>query len=110
MKRLDRAQNAVPAGLAHQHNLAKQIEELESRRKQVDELWEQLEAADVELSRQKQAAEQASTAARQRKQEHANLLQRLMNAIKSRNSRRGRLGNMTMQRNRAIRQVEKLTL
>jgi DNA repair exonuclease SbcCD ATPase subunit len=109
MKNLNRVQNLVPTTLVHHHNLAQQMEELESRRQQVDELWGQLEAADAELIKQKQEAEQASKVARQRKKENENLLQRLMNAIKSRNSMRGRLGNMTMQRNRAIRQVEKLT-
>lgn len=109
MKNLNRTQNSVPASLAHQHNLTQRMDELESRRQQVDDLWNKLEAADVELANQKQAAEQASAKAIKRKRENENLLQRLMTAIKSRNSMRGRLGNMTMQRNRAIRQVEKLT-
>jgi len=109
MKNLNRAKNSVPVSLAHQHNLAQRMDELESRRKQVDELWYKLEAADVELKNQQQAAEKASAKAIKHKQENENLLQRLMNAIKSRNSMRGRLGNMTMQRNRAIRQVETLT-
>lgn len=109
MRNLNRARNTVPVTLAHQHNLAKQMEELESRRKQVDDLWNQLEVSDAELARQKQEAEKANTVTRKRKQENENLLQRLMNAVKSRNSMRGRLGNMTMQRNRALRQVETLT-
>lgn len=109
MKNLNRAQNSVPASLAHQHNLAQRMDELESRRKQVDDLWNKLEAADAELENQKLTAEKASAKAIKRKQENENLLQRLMTAITSRNSMRGRLGNMTMQRNRAIRQVEKLT-
>jgi len=110
MKNLNRSQNSVPVSLAHQYNLAQQQAELESRRKQVDDLWNQLEAADAELVRQKNEAEKASAQARKRKQEKENLFQRLMSAIKSRNSMRGRPGNMTMQRNRAIRQVEKLTI
>ncbi len=109
MKNLNRSQSTVSASLAHHHNMAQQMEELESRRKQVDVLWNQLETADAELAKQKEEAEKASAKAKKHKKENENLLQRLMNAIKSRNSMRGRLGNMTMQRNRAIRQVEKLT-
>jgi DNA repair exonuclease SbcCD ATPase subunit len=109
MKNLDRTQNSAPESLVHQYNRAKQMEELESRRKQVDDLWNQIEAADVELAKQKQEADKASAVARKHKKENENLLQRLMGALQSRNSMRGRLGNMTMQRNRAIRQVEQLT-
>lgn len=109
MKNLNRKNHPVAPVVARHHALAQQLEELESRRRQVDDLWSQLETADAELVRQKQEAEKASTLARQRKQQNEGLLQRLMNAIKSRNSMRGRLGNMTMQRNRAIRQVEQLT-
>ncbi|MGF1571029.1 MAG: hypothetical protein ACFCVD_23630 [Nodosilinea sp.] len=109
MRNLDRSRHQASAAHVHQFNLAKQQEELESRRQQVDDLWNQLNASDIELANQKEAAEKSAALARKRKQENENLLQRLMNAIQSRNSMRGRLGNMTMQRNRAIRQVETLT-
>jgi len=110
MRNLERGRGQASATQVHHYNLAKNMEELESRRKQVDDLWNRLEAADQELAQQQQDAEKASAIARKRKRENENLLQRLMNAIKSRNSMRGRLGNMTMQRNRAIRQVEALTV
>lgn len=115
MKNLDRDQSSVSATQAAAHNRARQMEELESYRKQADDFWNQLQEVDQELEQQKQVAEKASqeakkaaALARKRKQENENLFQRLVGAIQSRNSMRGRLGNMTMQRNRAIQQAEKL--
>lgn len=109
MKSLNRNQNGASPDQIHHYNLAQQMEELESRRQQVDTLWRDLAEADAELAKQKQAAEQASIQVKKQRRENANLLQRLMSAIQSRNSMRGRLGNMTMQRNRALRQVEHIT-
>lgn len=109
MKNLNRSQNQAKPSHIHHHNLAKQVEELESRRKQVDDLWNELIQVDEELDKQKQAVEEANLQIKQQRHHNQNLLQRLKDAIQSRNSMRGRLGNMTMQRNRALQQVEKLT-
>lgn len=115
MKNLDRSKASVSATQAHYHNQGRRQEELESYRKQSDDLWNQLQEADREIEQQKQAAalakqeaKQAAALASKRKRENENLFQRLMGAIQSRNSMRGRLGNMTMQRNRAMQQAEKL--
>ena len=109
MKNLNRSQNQANPSQVHHHNLAKQAEELESRRQQVDQLWNDLVQADEELAKQKKVVEQTTSQIKKQRHKNENLLQRLMSAIQSRNSMRGRLGNMTMQRNRALRQVEQLT-
>lgn len=115
MKNLDRSKASVSATQAHYHNQGRRQEELESYRKQSDDLWNQLQEADREIEQQKQAAALAKQEAKKtaalaskRKRENENLFQRLMGAIQSRNSMRGRLGNMTMQRNRAMQQAESL--
>lgn len=109
MKNLNRSQNQALPSQVHHHNWAKQAEELESRRKQVDDLYDELTQADEELAKQKKAVEQTTSQLKKQRHKNENLWQRLMSAIQSRNSMRGRLGNMTMQRNRALKQVEHLT-
>ncbi len=109
MKNLNRSQSQASPTQVHHHNWAKQAEELEARRRQVEQLWNDLVQADEELAKQKKAVEQTTSQLKKQRHKNENLLQRLMSAIQSRNSMRGRLGNMTMQRNRALRQVEHLT-
>jgi hypothetical protein len=109
MKNLDRSKNQVSTTQAHSYNMAQKLQELESYKQQADQLWQQYLDAEDEKEKYKKEAEQVSAIVQTRQKENQNLLQRLLNAIKSRNSMRGKLGNMTAQRNRALRQVEKLT-
>jgi chromosome segregation ATPase len=73
---------------------------------QHNQLWQQIEEDNVEKLRLQQEVEQTSALVRQEKQEKQGILQRLMDAIASRNSMRGRLGNMTAQRNKATEQLK----
>jgi uncharacterized phage infection (PIP) family protein YhgE len=109
MKNLDRSRSQATPQQAHLHHHAQRLQELESYRRQADETWQKYEAAVDEAEKFKEDAAKATAVVRKKETENRNLLQRLMDAIQSRNSMRGRLGNMTAQRNRALRQVEKLT-
>lgn len=109
MKDLSRNSNHVTPSQGHHYSIAQKMEELEGYRKQADEFYDKFIQAEETAEKFKLEAEQASKLAKKRKQKNQNLIQRLMDAVKSRNSMRGRLGNMTMQRNRALRQVEAIT-
>ncbi|WP_198807706.1 hypothetical protein [Leptolyngbya sp. BL0902] len=143
MKNLNRNKNQAQPPQIQYHNWARQAEELESRRKQVDDLFKdliqadeeiknkkhellqadeeierqkqaveqvhlQLTQADEEITRQKQAFEEASLKLKEQHHHNQQLLQRLKTAIQSRNSMRGRLGNIVRQHNRVLQQVNQL--
>ncbi len=109
MKNLDRSKHQVPPKQIHLHNQAQRLQELESYKQQADELWQKCQEVEEQAEKFKQEAETSSAMTHAKEKENRNLLQRLMDAIQSRDSMRGRLGNMTSQRNRAVRKVEDLT-
>ncbi|NJR38702.1 MAG: hypothetical protein HC781_07470 [Leptolyngbyaceae cyanobacterium CSU_1_4] len=73
---------------------------------QHNQLWQQIEEKEGDLAKLQQEVEQTSALVRQEKQEKQGLLQKLKDAIASRNSMSGRLGNMTAQRNKAQGQLK----
>ena len=109
MKNLDRGKNSVPPQLGSLVSQSNRLAELESYRQQADQYWQQSVQAEEEAERYKQEAAKSAVTAQKHKKNNQNLIQRLLDAITSRNSMRGRLGNMTAQRNRSLRQVENLT-
>lgn len=108
MKNLDRYQNQASAHQVSAFNRGKLQEELDLYKKHTDQLQQQLENNEEQVTKLQREAAAASKVARREQKKSEGLLQRLMDAIRSRNSMRGRLGNMTAQRNRALRQVETL--
>jgi chromosome segregation ATPase len=109
MKNLDRSQQQVAPQQVHLYHQAQRLQDLESYKQQADELWQKYLEAEEQAEKFKQESASSAAVTRKKENENKNLLQRLLDAIQSRNSMRGRLGNMTAQRNRALRQVEKLT-
>jgi chromosome segregation ATPase len=69
------------------------------------QLWQQIEEKNVDVEKLQQEVEQTSALVRQEQQEKKGILQKLKDAIASRNSMSGRLGNMTAQRNKATEQL-----
>ncbi len=108
MKNLDRSSNLASSFQTANYNVGKLNQELEGYKKQADQHWEKFQEADAQAEQFKKEAEKSSALAEQKRQENQGLINRLLNAISSRNSMRGRLGNMTMQRNQAQKRVEEL--
>jgi chromosome segregation ATPase len=73
---------------------------------QHEQLWQQIEEDSVGIAKLQQEVEQTSALVRQEQQEKKGILQKLKDAIASRDSMRGRLGNMTAQRNKATEQLK----
>lgn len=115
MKNLDRNHNQATSQQINAYQRGQLQQKLESYKQQNDQYWQQLEEQGQQLEEKgaqienlQQEVEETFEIARQEQKKNEGLLQRLMDAIQSRNSMRGRLGNMTAQRNRALQQVEML--
>lgn len=107
MKNLDRRRNQVAPEHAQAFNQGRLREENASLREQVDLAWQQFEIVNAQTeelrSRQEalqQTAQEATAIVQREQRENLKLTQKLQEAIASRNSMRGRLGNMTAQRNK----------
>lgn len=91
------------------HSPGRPLEDLESLRQQTEQLYEQLSEADAKLNLVTQQAEEATRLAQREQHEKQGLLQQLWDAISSRDSLRGKLGNMTKQRNQLQRKLSQMT-
>lgn len=114
MKNLDRSRNQVAPEYIQAHNQGRLREEKDNLKQQVEHAWQQLDAANSELGAvnsereqlQSQQAElqriaaEATAIARREQHQNQGLMHKLQEAIASRNSMRGKLGNMTAQRNK----------
>ncbi|MBW4513632.1 MAG: hypothetical protein KME11_00225 [Timaviella obliquedivisa GSE-PSE-MK23-08B] len=117
MRKLERSNTNKPnSEQIKAHNQGRIQAENDRLNQQHNQLWQQIEEKDVETLRLQQEVEQTSALVRQEQQEKKGILHKLMeaiaskkDAIASRNSMRGRLGNMTAQRNKAQEQL-KLTM
>jgi len=81
-------------------------EENDRLKHQHNQLWQQIEENSADVEKLQQEVEQTSALVRKERQEKQGIIQKLMDAIASRNSMRGRLGNMTAQRNKATEQLK----
>jgi chromosome segregation ATPase len=107
MRKLERSNPNQPnPDQVKAYNQGRVQEENDRLNQQHDQLWQQIEENSVEKLRLQQEVEQTSALVRQEKQEKQGIFQKLMDAIASRNSMRGRLGNMTAQRNKATEQLK----
>lgn len=107
MKKLERSNTNRPnSEHLRAYNQGRVQEENDRLNHQHNQLWQQIEEDGVEKLRLRQEAEQTSALVRQEQQEKKGILQKLKDAIASRNSMRGRLGNMTAQRNKAHEQLK----
>lgn len=107
MRKLERNQTNQPnPDHIRAYNQGRIQQENDRLNQQHQQLWQQIEEKDVDLEKLQQEVEQTSALVRQEKQEKQGLLQKLKDAIASRNSMSGRLGNMTAQRNKAQGQLK----
>lgn len=114
MRKLERSNTNRPnSDQVKAYNQGRVQEENDRLNQQHERLWQQIDEDNVEKLRLQQEVEQTSALVRQEKKEKQGLqkenqgiLQRLIDAIASRNSMRGRLGNMTAQRNKATEQLK----
>lgn len=115
MKNLNRNQNQVTTQQVGAYQQGKLRQELESYKQQSDQLWQQIEEKDQQIEEKgsqveslQKEVEETSEIVSQERTKSEGLLQRLMNAIQSRNSMRGKLGSATARLNRTLQQVETL--
>lgn len=114
MKKLERSNPNQPnSEQLKAYNQGRVQAENDRLNQQHNQLWQQIEEDNVGIEKLQQEIEQTSALVRQEKQEKQGLqqekqgiIQKLMEAIASRNSMRGRLGNMTAQRNKATEQLK----
>ncbi|MBD2464905.1 hypothetical protein H6G89_28275 [Oscillatoria sp. FACHB-1407] len=106
MKNLNRSRNQVSPQQVEYFNQGRILQENEDLRKQVDHAWQQFEAVNAQGEELQKAVEEATAIAHREQQEKQTLMQRLQDAIASRNSMRGRLGNMTAQRNKMFQALK----
>lgn len=107
MKKLERSSTNRPnPEQIKAYNQGRVQQENDRLNQQHNQLWQQLEEKSVGIEKLQQDVEQTSALVRQEQQEKKGILHKLMDAIASRNSMRGRLGNMTAQRNKATEQLK----
>ena len=114
MRKLERSNTNRPnSEQVKAYNQGRVQEENDRLNQQHNQLWQQIEEKNVGIEKLQQEVEQTSALVRHEQQEKKGILHRLMDAIASRddaiasrNSMRGRLGNMTAQRNRAHEQLK----
>lgn len=107
MRNLGRSNNNQPSSDQIKAYKQGRIQEENDRLKQQHgQLWQQIEESSADVEKLQQEVEQKSALVRQGQQEKQGIIQKLMEAIASRNSMRGRLGNMTAQRNKATEQLK----
>jgi len=107
MRKLERNNTSRPnPDQIKAYNQGRVQEENDRLNQQHNQLWQQIEEKSVGIEKLQQEVEQTSALVRQEKQEKQGLFQKLKEAIASRNSMRGRLGNMTAQRNKATEQLK----
>ena len=114
MKNLDRSRNKAAPEHIQSYNQGRLREENVNLKQQVDHAWQQFEVVNIEREQlqsqqeelqsqqeelQRIAAE-ATAIARREQHQNQGLMHKLQEAIASRNSMRGKLGNMTAQRNK----------
>ncbi|MDX2216332.1 MAG: hypothetical protein SFY66_23915 [Oculatellaceae cyanobacterium bins.114] len=100
MKNLDRNRNQVSSQHVEYFKQGRLHQENEDLRKQVDHAWQQFEAVNAQGEELQKTVEEVTAIAHREQQEKQSLMHKLQDAIASRNSMRGRLGNMTAQRNK----------
>lgn len=107
MKKLERSNTNRPnLEQIKAYNQGRVQQENDRLNQQHNQLWQQIEEKNVDVEKLQQEVEQTSALVRQEQQEKKGILYKLMDAIASRNSMRGRLGNMTAQRNKATEQLK----
>jgi chromosome segregation ATPase len=107
MRKLERSNiNRPNSEQIKAHNQGRVQEENDRLNQQHEQLWQQIEESNVDVEKLQQEVEQTSALVRQEQQEKQGIFHKLMDAIASRNSMRGRLGNMTAQRNKATEQLK----
>lgn len=108
MKNLNRNHNQASPDQIKAYKLGQLQQQVESYEQERIQLWNQFEEIEFEKDAIQKDLEETYSIALQEREKSKGLLQRLMSAVESRDSMRGRLGNMTAQRNRVLRQVEEL--
>lgn len=108
MKNLNRNHNQASPDQIKAYKLGQLQQKVETYEKERSQLWNQVEEIESQKDAIQRDLEESCSLALQEREKNKGLLQRLMSAIESRDSMRGRLGNMTAQRNRVMRQVEEL--